>query len=319
MRSAPAATRGSSSSARGGRTRPRWSSSSWSDSRTPARGGSAPMSTARLRIAYDGRGFAGWAAQPERRTVQGELEAALGRILGERVTLTVAGRTDAGVHASAQVASFEHAAELPDRLAERLNGVLPRDVAVQAAGPAPDGFDARRSARSRTYRYRVLASPIRDPFEEGRALWWRHPLDRALLDACAEAVVGSHDFTAFTPTQTEHVLFVRDVLRCEWSQERRPSVDPPIPGMSTAVPTGAAGGMSEDQRAQEMGGTLLALQIESEAFMRSQVRVVVGTMLEVAARRRTLADFRALLDGAPRERAGETAPAHGLCLVAVSY
>jgi tRNA pseudouridine38-40 synthase len=261
------------------------------------------MSTARLTIAYDGGRFAGWANQPGQRTVQGALEAAVARILDEPAALSVAGRTDAGVHASAQVASFRHAGELPDRLAERLNAVLPRDVAVLAAEPAPDGFDARRSARSRAYRYRVLTSAIRDPFEEGRALWWRYPLDRAALEECAEAVVGRHDFTAFTPKQTEHVLFVRDVLRCEWREEPRPWPDPGVPG-SEAVGT---------------GGTLLALRIESEAFMRNQVRVLVGTMLEVASGRRTLTAFRALLDGAARERAGETAPAHGLCLVGVSY
>ena len=128
------------------------------------------MGTARIDIAYEGTGFAGWAAQPGLRTVQGELESGLERILGQRVELTVAGRTDAGVHAAGQVASFEHGAELPDRLAERLNAVLADDLAVRAAGPAADGFDARRQARSRCYRYRLLASPIRDPFERHRAL-----------------------------------------------------------------------------------------------------------------------------------------------------
>jgi tRNA pseudouridine38-40 synthase len=214
------------------------------------------------------------------------VEAAIERIAGERVALTVAGRTDAGVHALAQVASFEHERELPDHFAERLNAVLPRDVAVRCCVAAPDGFDARRDAVSRTYRYRVLASPVRDPFEEGRALWWRHPLDRALLDQCAAAVVGNHDFTAFTPTQTDHVLFERTVNECGW--------------------------------AQEAGGTLV-LSISAPAFMRNQVRVLVGTMLEVGGGRRTLDDFRALLEGAPRERAGETAPAHGLYLAGVEY
>ena len=244
------------------------------------------MATARLEIAYDGSRFAGWAAQPGERTVQAELEAALGRILGEEVALTVAGRTDAGVHASAQVASFEHGSELTDRLAERLNAVLSRDVAVLAAEPAPDGFDARRDARSRTYRYRVLASRIREPFEEGRALWWRHPADRDLLDRCAAAVVGNHDFTAFTPSDTEHVLFQRTVTVCEWTEERL---------------------------------DLLAMRIEAPSFMRNQVRVLVGTMLDVAGRRRSVDDFRALLAGAPRGRAGDTAPPHGLYLVRVDY
>jgi tRNA pseudouridine38-40 synthase len=219
--------------------------------------------------------------------VQGELGAAIERIVGESVELTVAGRTDAGVHATAQVASFEHQRELPDQLAERLNAVLPRDVAVTAAEPAPDDFDARRDARSRTYRYRVLASPLRDPFEEGRALWWRHRVDRSALDECAAAVVGKHDFTAFTPTQTEHVLFERNVIACGWVEEDRPE--------------------------------LLAMEIAAPSFMRNQVRVLVGTMLEVSGGRRSVGDFRSLLEGAPRDRAGETAPPHGLYLVAVGY
>ena len=244
------------------------------------------MPTARLKIAYDGSSFAGWSAQPGQRTVQAEVESAIERIVGERVELTVAGRTDAGVHALGQVASFEHGGELPDRPAQRLNAVLPHDIAVLEAEPAPDGFDARHSASARIYRYRVLASPVRDPFEERRSLWWRHPLDRGLLDRVAAATVGHHDFTAFTPTQTEHVLFERTVALCEWREQR--------PG-------------------------LLALEIEARAFMRGQVRALAGTMLEVGAGRRTVEDFEALLAGAPRDAAGETAPAHGLYLVGVRY
>ena len=244
------------------------------------------MATARLDIAYLGTRFAGWATQRDKRTVQAELEGAIERIVGERVDLVVAGRTDAGVHASGQVASFEHERELPDRLAERLNAVLPADVAIKAAGPAPDGFSARFDAKARAYRYRVLTGSLRDPFEEGRVLWWRYPLDRALLDQCAEAIIGTHDFTAFTPTQTAHRLFERTIDVAAWEEER--------PG-------------------------LIALHLEARSFMRSQVRVLVGTMLEVGGARRTMEDFRALLEGAPRERAGETAPAHGLYLTAVSY
>jgi len=256
------------------------------------------MRTARLKIEYDGRRYSGWAAQAGSLTVQGELEAGLQQIAQQPIALTAAGRTDAGVHASGQVASFPHEAALPEPFAERVNAVLPRDIAVLRAEAAADGFDARRDARSRSYRYRVLVSTIRRPLEEGRALWWRFPLDRAALDACAEAVVGKHDFTAFTPTQTEHVLFERDVISCSWEEER-PSAD------RSAV--------------EETSGTLLRLEITAPSFMRNQVRVLTGTMLEVGGGRRSLEDFSALLDGAPRRQAGETAPAHGLCLVGVSY
>ena len=245
------------------------------------------MSVIRLEIAYDGSGFAGWARQPGLRTVQEELERAVGRILGgEDVALTVAGRTDAGVHATGQVASFVPRREPPDRFAERVNAVLPRDVSVLAAEPAPEGFDARRWARSRSYRYRILTAPARDPFEDGRALWWPYPLDRDALDACAAAISGEHDFTAFTPTETEHVRFERVVLASAWEPESR---------------------------------DLLLYRIEADAFMRNMIRVLVGTMLEVAGGKRALADFRELLDGAPRERAGETAPAHGLYFTGVTY
>ncbi|MET0127796.1 MAG: tRNA pseudouridine(38-40) synthase TruA [Solirubrobacterales bacterium] len=244
------------------------------------------MPTARLKVAYDGSRFAGWSAQPGQRTVQAEIESAIERIVGELVELTVAGRTDSGVHALGQAASFIHSRELPDRPAERLNAVLSHDVAVLELEPAADDFDARHSATARIYRYRVLASGLRDPFEERRALWWRQPLDRELLDRAAAAVVGNHDFTAFTPTQTEHVLFERTVDRCEWREQR--------PG-------------------------LLAMEIAAKSFMRNQVRALVGTMLEVGGGRRPLEDFERLLAGAPRDDAGETAPAHGLYLVEVRY
>ena len=240
----------------------------------------------RLDIEYDGSGFVGWASQPGQRTVQGELEEALSTVLREPVALTVAGRTDAGVHARGQVASFATASEVPGDLVRRLNGICAHDVAVTAAAPAAEGFDARADAVSRSYRYRLLTRRPGSPFERGRALWWPHRMDRPGLDACAEVLLGRHDFTAFTPTQTDHVHFKRLVSAAAWVPE------------------------SEN---------VLAFEVTADAFMRSMVRALVGTMLEVSSRRRSVESFAALLAGAPRAEAGETAPAHGLYLESVAY
>lgn len=237
----------------------------------------------RLTLEYDGTDFAGWARQPGLRTVQGELEAVLATVLGEPLQVTVAGRTDRGVHAWGQVASYEHEALSP----ATLNALLPADVAVLRSEPAPPGFaDARRSARSRTYCYRVLARRERSAFLAGRALWVAYELDRDALARCARMLHGTHDFTAFTPTETDHVRFERDVLRAEW---------------------------------REGEGDVLEFWIEADAFMRQMNRVLVGTMLEVARGRRSSEDFARLLEGAPRSAAGPTVAPHGLYLAAVSY
>lgn len=241
----------------------------------------------KLTIQYDGRDFSGWARQPGLRTVQEELERTLRTVLGdldcagEPLALTVAGRTDSGVHAWGQVASYRH--EAVDPL--RLNALLPDDVAVLASEPAPEGFDARRDAIGRTYCYRVLARRARDVFERGRAFWWPRRLDRDVLHECARALCGMHDFTAFTPTQTDHVRFERDVYRAWWSEH----------------------------------GDIVEFRIEADTFMRHMNRVLVGTMLEVASGRRSVPEFVDLLQGRPRSQAGPTAPAHGLALASVTY
>jgi tRNA pseudouridine38-40 synthase len=199
----------------------------------------------------------------------------------ERVSLTVAGRTDAGVHAWGQVASYDG----PPVSVRSLNAVLPSDVAALSCVHAGPAFDARRDATSRAYCYRVLTRRARSVFEEGRALWWPRSLDVAALDACAAVLVGEHDFTAFTPTDTYHERFSRRVFAAYWRSE----------------------------------GDVLAFWIEADAFMRQMNRVLVGTMLEVGGGRRSVAEFDALLEGRPRAVAGTTAPAHGLHLAGVGY
>jgi tRNA pseudouridine38-40 synthase len=213
--------------------------------------------------------------------VAGELQRALQTVLRADVALTVAGRTDRGVHALGQVVSYE--GELPGL--RSVNALLPDEISVIAAEEAPDGFNARHDAVSRTYVYRVLARRAPSPFEAGRALWWPQPLDMEVLHACAAALAGTHDFTAFTPTETYHQRFERDVLRAEWVRS----------------------------------GDIAEFWIEADAFMRQMNRVLVGTMLEVGGGRRSVASFERLLRGRTRAEAGATAPPHGLYLASVRY
>jgi tRNA pseudouridine38-40 synthase len=250
--------------------------------------GGPRLSAFRLDLAYEGTRFRGWARQPGQRTVQDALEQALATILREPVRLRVAGRTDAGVHALAQVASFATTRDdvRPQRLRLGLNALLPPDVAVSAVTPAAEGFDSR-AARSRTYRYRLWVSPVRPVHE--RAYVWdvRGPVDVALLREAAKALVGERDFAALTPSARLYRSCVREVRHAAWS-----------PGD---------------------GGTEWSFEITAGSFLHNMVRVAVGSMVDVAQGRLSAARFESALAGGERRVMGQTAPARGLALVAVEY
>ena len=235
----------------------------------------------RLILEYDGGGFRGWAAQPGLRTVEGVVRDALGQAFRSVEGLAVAGRTDTGVHALGNVVSVEvEGGAPPERAARALNALLPDDVAVVEAAEAPPDFHARFSARARSYRYRIFRRAEPSPFEAGRSWWVPRRLDVEGLRAAAALLPGEHDFRAFTPTETQHAVFLRVVESAEWHER----------------------------------GDHLELEITADSFLRHMVRTLVGTMVELGPER-----LEPLLAGRPRAEAGLTAPPHGLYLVAVRY
>jgi len=241
----------------------------------------------RLLVEYDGTDFEGWQLQPGVRTVQGALEDAFARLVGRRVVVYGAGRTDAGVHAVGQVAHVHaETRHAPDVLLRALNALLPRDVAVRTLAPAPEDFDARRDARSKLYVYRIWTGATRSPLHER----WSHalaaPLDLPALRAGAAPLLGTHDFSSFRAAGSRGRTSVRTLTRIE-----------------------AGGGL----------GGELSLAFEGSGFLRHMVRNLVGTLLEVARGRRPPDWISEVLAARDRRVAGPTAPARGLTLMRVDY
>lgn len=260
----------------------------------PGSSGDDPATRLRVRLdlAYDGTEFSGWAAQPDRRTVAGVLAEALSRVLrlppGE-LGLTVAGRTDAGVHATGQVAHIDipaDRADLIDQLTRRLGGVLPPDVRLRAARPAPAGFDARFAALRRAYRYRIADDPrSADPLRRRDTAWFPRPLDGAAMHRAAQLMLGEHDFAGYC-RRREGASTVRGLQRLDASRD----------------PDG-----------------VLALDVEADAFCHSMVRSLVGALVAVGEGRRAAEWPASLLDLDRRSDAVAVAPAHGLTLRRVDY
>jgi tRNA pseudouridine38-40 synthase len=241
----------------------------------------------RLVLEYDGAAFAGWQVQPDRETVQGVLEVAIARVAGCRVRVVGAGRTDAGVHAEGQVASAAIETQLgAERLRLALNGVLPATLAVVEAAVAPQGFHARRDARSKRYRYCIWNGATRSPLRSPRAWCLQRPLDLPEMRRAAAALVGTHDFASFQTAGSD----VTTTLRT-------------LHGIEVAGASGAE----------------IRIGFEGSGFLRHMVRNLTGTLVEVGSGRRRADEMPGLLAARDRRRAGRTAPAHGLTLEWVRY
>jgi tRNA pseudouridine38-40 synthase len=250
------------------------------------------MRNLKLILSYDGSDFAGWQVQPDATTIQGTLASAIGRLTGEKVLPQGSGRTDAGVHALAQVATFSTASPMPvENFVKALNDVLPAAVRVLEATEAPADFHARKSAWAKTYRYRILREPTCSPFL-ARYVWhFPYPLDEETMKAAAEVVGGEHDFASFAAVdperrrEEEEISNVRTIYSSIWERVR---------------------------------GELI-YTVRGSGFLHHMVRNLVGTFILVGKGNVSIGQLRETLEARDRSKAGPTAPARGLYLVSVEY
>jgi tRNA pseudouridine38-40 synthase len=262
------------------------------------------MRNVRLELAYDGSDFSGWQRQPDRPTIQGCLEAALAKLLGEPTRVCGSGRTDAGVHALGQVANFKTRAVIPcANLLKALNDLLPATIRVLLAQDAPEDFHARRAVRVKTYRYRILRTPVCSPFLT-RFVWhYPYPLNHGAMAAAAKLFEGEHDFTSFaaSPGGTE---------------DDEPAPSPAAPGEK---PCASVRRIFSSEVTWSQPESVLSYEVRGNGFLHHMVRNLVGTLVEVGKGRLTPADVPRILEARDRRLAGPTAPARGLCLVKVEY
>ncbi len=284
------------------------------------------MKNIRLTIAYDGTDFRGWQWQPDGPTIQGCLELALQRIANEPLKVVGSGRTDAGVHASNQVANFRTACPIPcPNLIKALNDLLPPTVRIKEAQEAPDHFHARYAARSKTYRYRILQAPFCSPFIARFVYHYPYPLDHARMAEAARLFEGEHDFSSFAGSEGSVIGTVRE---------------PPLP-------LGTSDELGGDEKSVEGSGrdsqlpipdsrsivrtifrsrilwrpkiSILTYEVRGSGFLHNMVRNMVGTLIEVGRGKLQPDDMLRILEARDRTHAGPTAPAHGLCLMKVEY
>lgn len=243
------------------------------------------MNNIKLVIEYDGTNYDGWQQQKSGKTIHQTLNKAIVKVVNEEITLLGAGRTDAGTHAMGQVANFETQSNIPlFNLAQAINYYLPKDIVVKSAKKVPEKFHSRYSAKSKVYRYTILNSNTRSAIGRNYCHYYATDLDIEKMQKASKALIGKHDFSTFK-SKSEVISSVRTIKKLEIKKK----------------------------------GEYLFFTIEADGFLYKMVRAIVGTLLEVGRGKMTIGKFKETVKSGIRSKAGNTVPAHGLCLLRVKY